>query len=100
MMETSTITFKGLDNQTNMESIEERLNNLMLCAEGTLPGSRSFGLRDEFISLQSPQAINLFAVELQEKADIYVPEVIIKNVRGIADSNGNVIMSIELEGKE
>lgn len=96
----ATIHFKGFDNTTELESISERLNNLMLCAEGTLPGSRGFGLPDDFISLQAPQALNLFAVELQEKADVYVPEVTIKEVKGAADSDGNLAMSIEVEAKE
>ncbi|MBR2256535.1 MAG: hypothetical protein IJ899_04170 [Blautia sp.] len=94
------LNFSGMDNTTGMESIQERLDNLMMCAEGTLPGSRDFGLPDEFISTPSPAAINLFAIELQEKADKYVPEVIIKSVKGEYDTDGHLAISVEVEGRQ
>nr|WP_325300158.1 hypothetical protein [uncultured Dysosmobacter sp.] len=80
------IEIKPVENMTGLESIDQRLKTLILTREGTLPGSRSFGLAQEFLSTTPQKAVNLLALELAEKAEEYVPEVEIDEV--IAEDGG------------
>ncbi|MCI7097541.1 MAG: hypothetical protein MR966_01240 [Lachnospiraceae bacterium] len=77
-----------------IDRININLKTLILTCEGTLPGSRSFGLDREFLD-QSPQdAINLFAVVLEEKVSEFIPDITILNVEGDADSSGMLELTV------
>lgn len=77
---------------TELQGINTRLRTLLLCTETTIPGSRAFGLSRDFLDLPQPEALNQLAVELQEKADIYLPEINIDSI----DSNYSLDGKLEV----
>ena len=77
-------------------TLSNRLNALILSREGTIPGSRGFGLKGNYLSRPPAQAINVFAIELQEKARIYFPEVSIKKVTGSISPDGDLDVEVEV----
>ena len=50
-----------------IERIDSQIKALILSMVGTIPGSRGFGLEREFISRPPQEALNLLAIELEEK---------------------------------
>lgn len=69
---------------------KESLEVLILTPEGTAPLDRNFGLDQSFLSLPPETAKTLFAQELIEKAEIYIPEISVTEVESQVDSNGNI----------
>ena len=65
-----------------IERIDSQIKALILSMVGTIPGSRGFGLEREFISRPPQEALNLLAIELEEKLEEYIPEVTVANVEG------------------
>ena len=94
---TSTIELIQPDSDNDIALLYSRLNALTLSTEGTLPGNRAFGLKRDFLSRPPRQARNLFAIELSEKAAIYVPEVKIKAVDGEVSGEGMEDMIVHVE---
>lgn len=88
-----------LDNNSTSEirQIDTRLRTLMLCKERTIPGSRRFGLPGNFLDEPVNTAENSLAIELQEKADIYVPEVKIESVKMEYDLYGKQRVTVHFE---
>lgn len=82
---------------TEDEALNTRLNALILSTEGTLPGNRNFGLQRNFLSRPPQQAMNLFAIELQEKVAEYMPEVSIKAVSGDLSGEGMDDLQVQIE---
>lgn len=93
----SKIEIKPVSGLTDFQSIDQRLKALILTAEGTLPGSRSFGLAPEFLDIQTREAVNLLVLELSEKAEIYVPEIEIADVSAEDDGVGGTKTQIHIE---
>lgn len=78
-----------------------RVKALILTREGTVPGSRSFGLGFEFFDRPAPDAINLLELELAEKMPVYTPEVEASGVEGDVNIDGTLNVQIHLtEGSE
>ncbi len=69
---------------------KESLEVLISTPEGTAPLDRNFGLDQSFLSLPPETAKTLFAQELIEKAEIYIPEISVTEVESQVDSNGNI----------
>ena len=93
-----TIDFLDMQKMNADTALSYGINSLLLIREGTLPGSRNFGLKQEFLSAPSSDiALNILGTELQEKMDIYIEDVDVESVRGEADVNGhlNAIVSVE-----
>lgn len=99
METTATINVSGAKSQDEADIISARLNALMAVREGTMPGNRAFGLPMEFMSAQIKDARGRFAIELQEKADRYIPGIVIRSVQGVANADGFEIMTIQVERK-
>ena len=78
---TNRIKIVSLDDASIVDEIDVRLRTLILCTERTIPGSRAFGLTGDFIDANLNEAQNIFALELQEKADIFITEI---NVDAVA----------------
>lgn len=99
-METTPIIYvSGAGSQEEADLISERLNALMAVREGTMPGNRAFGLPMEFLSAPVRDARGRFAIELQEKADRYLPGIIIRSVSGETGPDGLETMTIRVERK-
>lgn len=95
------IQIVALDNLSeDLHQIDVRLKTLLLCAERTIPGSRNFGLPREFIDEPVNEVASQLAVELQEKADYYLPEIGINSVDVEYDLNGRAQATITIERRE
>ena len=101
MAETNTINIVHAGNELDIKRIDEELKALILSPEGTIPGSRNFGLAGEFLSRPPNEAVNIFAMELEEKVETFIPEITIANVEGNfrKDVDG-MRMTIYVEGAE
>lgn len=85
------------DGMTDLQRYDTQLKALILTAEGTLPGSRGYGLDREFLSKKPEEAINLLAIELEEKCQQYIPEITVANIDGTSDSMGKMDLTIYIE---
>ncbi len=76
------ITFIGFDymNATKLEEMRRNLSLLYETVEGTCPGDRLFGLNPSFLDAPMNVAINLFALEVIEKTQIYEEKAEIVNI--------------------
>lgn len=96
---TATIYINGAKSQDVIDRIGQKLNVLMATMEGTMPGNRAFGLPMEFLSAPVRDARGRFAIELQEKADRYIPGILVRSVSGDIRGDGEEIMTIRVEIK-
>lgn len=82
-----------------LQGIDERIKTLMLSIVETIPGNRAFGLSNDFLDAPEPEAASLLASELQEKADVYIPEIMIDSVASEYDSSGKVQLTLSIRKK-
>lgn len=82
---------------TEIKQIDVRLKTLLLCTETTIPGSRAFGLARNYLDEPINIAANRMAAEIQEKADVYIPEINIASVIGEYGVDGKLETTIEIE---
>ena len=80
-----------------IERIDSQIKALILPMVGTIPGSRGFGLEREFTSRPPQEALNLLAIELEEKLEEYIPEVTVANVEGKVNGDGSIEPTIYIE---
>lgn len=101
MAETNTISIVHAGGELNIERIDEELKALILSPEGTIPGSRNFGLAGEFLSRPPNEAVNILAMELEEKVEAFIPEITIANVEGnFGKDIDGMKMTIYVEGTD
>lgn len=93
----SSIKIVSTEGMTEVNRIDTQLKALILSMEGTIPGSRGFGLAREFMSRPPHEAMNLLAIELEEKVEEFIPEITIANVEGNADVDGSIEPTIYVE---
>mgnify|MGYP002621838922 CR=1 FL=1 len=91
------IQIKSTEGLPDLERIDQQLKALILSAEGTIPGSRGFGLSREFISMSPREALNLLMIELEEKVEEYIPEITIADIDGEFDMDGILRADIYVE---
>lgn len=92
MIITDSIVVISTDDESTafLRFAKESLEVLISTPEGTVPLDRNFGLDQSFLSLPPETAKTLFAQELTEKAEIYIPEISVTEVESQVDSNGNI----------
>lgn len=100
MEQSNKIEIIGIDDEKAIERIHSQLRSLILSVERTIPGSRRFGLSNEFMDMLSPSAVNKFAIELEEKVDEFIPEISIAWVYAEPDINGTNRMQIYVEWRD
>lgn len=93
----NTIKLVSSDGMTDIQRIDMQLNALILSAEGTIPGSRGFGLPNDYISRQTYEALNILAMELDEKCEEFIPDISIANIEGDFKFDGSVDVTIYVE---
>ena len=64
--------------------VPDILRTLIESTEGTIPGSRGFGLVGNGVDLRPMEARNIFFRELDDKVDIYLPEIRISDVEVVS----------------
>ena len=83
---------------TETDALYVCIKTLMLAREGTIPGSRNFGLPQDFLDApDSDISLNIFATELQEKVDEYFDDVDIAGVTGEFSHDGKLIATAKVE---
>lgn len=70
----------GVLDPERLQTIDQIIQSLLITRQGTVPGSRSFGLPGMFLDAPSHDAINLITVDLAEQFAKYAPEVQITKV--------------------
>lgn len=76
----STINVVNMSDMSDFDRIRNNLQALILTREGTIPGSRAFGLAEDFQSAPPLDAASDIAAELEEKCETYIPEITIDRV--------------------
>lgn len=83
-----------------VERIDSQLKALILSAEGTIPGSRGFGLPQNFVSMNPREAANIIAIELEEKVEEFIPDITISDVEARAKNDGSMAVKIFVERRK
>ena len=76
------------------------LTALIESIEGTIPGSRGFGLSGAMTDLPPEEAMNELYAELDEKVEDYLPDITISNIELIDASDGRADLRIYVEENE
>lgn len=95
---TGTVDFLDAQKMNSDEALSYQVNMLLLAREGTIPGSRNFGLRQDYLSAPAADiALNALGIELQEKIGLYIDDVEVGEIRGEADTDGhlNAVVTVE-----
>lgn len=100
MEQSNKIEILGISNEKSVKRIHSQLRSLILSVERMIPGSRGFGLSDVFIDMLSPDSVNQFAIELEEKVDEFIPEISIAGVYAVPDENGTITIQIYVEWRD
>lgn len=88
------------DDLSDIDRIDKQLKALILSAEGTIPGSRGFGLSQDFISMNPAEAANALAIELDEKIAEYIPDVTITDLTTDPDIDGSMTVMLTVGRSE
>lgn len=86
----SVVVVSDNKNSSFLQISKEALELLITTPEGSVPLDRKFGLNQSFLSLPSDVANTIFAQELIEKAEIYIPEISITEINYKIDGDGNL----------
>ena len=89
--EIQTVNISGM---TDFERIDRNLKTLIVSLEGTIPGSRGFGLSVDITDMHPEYARNEFAQQLDEKIEQYMPEIRIADIDYEMNIEG--IMSVRI----
>lgn len=69
------IDLDGVLNTAQLNKIDQIIQALLVTRQGTIPGSRSFGLSGTAVDAPHPAALNAITVDLAEQLAQYVPDV-------------------------
>ena len=84
----------------NFEKYDLFLKTLCTSIEGTIPGNRDFGMDADCLSEAPDVAINLFAADLQEKIEKFLPEIEIADITWTAHEDGSLTPVVSIKKKE
>ena len=85
-----------MDGMSDIERIDARLRALILSVEGTIPGSRDFGLPAGITDMDPRQAKNELIQALDEKVEKYIPQICVSEV-DIEGSGDDTRLSVYIE---
>lgn len=95
---TNTIEIVDTSAMTEDVALQVYVNAMLLAREGTIPGSRRFGLPQNYLAAPDADiALNILAIELQEKLDEYIEDVDVQSVTGEFDTDGHLKATIKVE---
>ena len=84
----------------SLERMDRQIKTLITTIEGTMPGSRGFGMSGDFIDMPPDESINEFAVDLQEKIDTFIPGIEVQEIKKEENENGEITTKIYIERSE
>lgn len=87
----------GLD---DFDRIDSTLRFLIASIEGTIPGSRGFGLTGNTTDFAPEEARNELLMELDEKVDEFLPEIVIEDAEFVDAGEGSVLLTIAVGANE
>lgn len=96
----NSVNIVSLDDMTQLDRYSTQLRALIAVTRRTLPGSRGFGLSGDFIDSNVNEVATDLAIELQEQADIYIPEISVESVDVDYDLMGKLALTINIEGMD
>lgn len=89
--------FNSFPEGTEAKVYGSRVKALILARELTIPGSRGFGLPQDYVDMSPMDAVNELALELAEKMPTYIPEAEASSVTGNANLSGELDVTIFIE---
>jgi hypothetical protein len=90
------VTVEADDDSIDLEEYDGKIQALIFSYEGTLPGSRGFGLSMDFISKSWPTAVNILAGELADKVEEFLPEIKVTGVETEGSTDGELDVTIHI----
>ena len=96
-MEIEIIEAEEMDDITRVDGI---LRSLIASMEGTIPGSRGFGLSGGAADLMPEDARNTFLMELDEKVEEFLPEVAIEDSEIVETGSGELVLRLSIAPAE
>lgn len=100
MRDTDRIQIVPVGGDTSIERVNAQLKSLILARERTIPGSRGFGLSGDYLDAPCYEVASAFGVELEEKVDIYIPEIDIAEVKVDAGIDGHVDTQVSVRWRD
>ena len=92
-MEIEIIEAEELDDIVRIDSV---LRQLITSMEGTIPGSRSFGLAGAAADFMPEDARNELLMELDEKVEEYLPEIAIEEAEIVEAEGGGLLLRVSI----
>ena len=83
-----------------IEQVHACIKRMILTPRTSMPGHRGFGLDMDFFDINPEAALNMIAIDLAEKALIYLPEIEIQSVEGEADEEGKLHIKVTIGRRE
>ena len=94
------IEIYNLDNLTDFDRIDSTLRFLIASIEGTIPGSRGFGLSGNTADYAPEDARNELLMELDTKVEEYLPEITIEDAELVDAGEGEVLLRLSVAANE
>ena len=92
---TQTFKIVPTDSEIPVERYDPQIRALLASTLGTIPGSRGYGLARTFLSAPMNEAVNILAIELEEKVEEYIPEITIEEVVPNYGKRGGIEGAVE-----
>ena len=96
-MNISIINMDGLEDFDKTDSV---LRTLIASIGGTIPGSRGFGLSGGAADFMPEAARNEFLMELDEKVEEYLPEIVIEDAYFEDVGEGRTVLRLSVAANE
>ena len=87
----------GLD---DFDRIDSTLRSLIASIEGTIPGSRGFGLTGNASDFTPEEARNELLMELDEKVEKYLPEIVIEDAAFEDVGEGAALLTVTIAAND
>lgn len=84
------------DDDIDLEEYDGKIQALIFSFEGTIPGSRGFGLSMDFLSKSPPTAVNMLAGELADKVEEFLPEIKVTGIDSEGTADGDLDITIHI----
>ena len=94
------IEIYNLDNLSDFDRIDSTLRFLIASIEGTIPGSRGFGLSGNTADYAPEDARNELLMELDAKVEEYLPEITIEDAELVDTGEGEVLLRLSVAANE
>lgn len=87
--------------QANLIKYKAELETMIANIEGTVPGSRGFGLQNSCVDAPPGDIANTLIIELADKCGIYIPAISVDQVKiADVDEKGNVSVELTITMRE